>query len=196
MLAPAPIVALGTFDPRDPGGIHDLVRRFREGDREVFTLAAAAASEAARLALGDEPGRMAIVPVPDHVVGVHRGPRIELARVLATSLGAIAPYPPPLRRLVDGGSARAAGPRDPAPDAAALAWDDAAVEPGTTILLLDDVLASGGTLAAAAAAIGRDSRVRRSVRALVLAVARLDAGTEAETRGPAETADRRGPGTP
>ena len=79
------------------------------------------------------------------------------------------------------------------PDAAALAWDDAAVEPGTTILLLDDVLASGGTIAAAAAAIGRDSRVRRSVRPLVLAVARRDGGSDA---GTAETADRGSPGTP
>ncbi len=104
---------------------------------------------------------------------MHRGPRLDLARTVAAAIGADVPDPPPLRRLVEGPQARAGGPRDAAAgDAAALAWDDAAVGPRTAILLLDDVMASGGTLAAAAAAIERDSRGGRRVRSLVLAVAR------------------------
>jgi adenine/guanine phosphoribosyltransferase-like PRPP-binding protein len=126
----------------------------------------------ARLADGDPVDRgTVVVPVPGHEAGVHRGPRLALARELARALDGLAPDPPPLRRLTGMASARSGLRRDHDAEVAGLAWDDAAVPPGAAVLLVDDVLASGATLDAAVGAVHRDAAELRTVRALVLAVA-------------------------
>lgn len=168
MLRTMTLVLLGTFDPRDEGGLHGLIRRFRAGDPDAFSAVVTGALGALRGEVRQPPAGV-LVPVPGHEPGSLGGPRLALARELAHALGWALPEPVPLRRVHAVPPAKAAVSRDATAAAASLAWDEDGPDPGATIVLFDDVLATGGTIDACVAAIRRDRGHAREIRVLVLA---------------------------